>query len=155
MREQPGKGNKKPKNTDLRLAKPPPLPAYVTGEFKENKVEKKVGKEQKIATAADEAVANVKKLKEEIHGYLDIIYKHTGWNPSTLGAYLRNPDNFDKKDWEMIQQQKNEFLAEFNIPEEASEKMEYKKTTKETSKKKAKKKPKLSPGQRKGWLPVK
>lgn len=153
MREQPGKGNKKPKNTDLRLAKPPPLPAYVTGEFKENKEEK--SKEQKIATEADEATANVKKLEEEIRGYLDIIYKHTGLNPSTLGAYLKNPDNFDKKDWEMIQQQKSEFLAEFNIPEEASEMMEYKKTTKEKPVKKARKKPKLPPGQRKGWMPVK
>lgn len=147
MSESSQKKHKKLKDVDLRHAELPPLPAYVSNESKEEKTEYKGGKP---LSEAQKILKDVEKASETIRRQLDEMYEEMGLTPSSLKTYLEDPSNFDAKDWEFIQKNREELLSEFNIPEKLRATPVEKKSTLPISKKKRK-----SPGHRRGWLPLK
>ena len=89
----------------------------------------------------DEALRELETSLEDLRTRADEVYKATGLSREQLEEYSKNPDNFSKEEWDMLEQVRGELKG---IQSEADEAMSG--TAGETQKKARRK------GQRGKWM---
>lgn len=176
-----GKEAEKPKKSKaLKDTKPPPLPEYVTGKrraekgIQENDLSAlsnalSTPSPKKGELTVKEMMDNVHRMQAELEKKLDQVYEVTGWTPEYLSSYLSNPNNFNEKDWEWMNQERKALREKFQpnlegVPDFVLKKLSFvpKKEVKNSkgagSKKKSKGDEKIhkkTAGIRRNWIPMK
>lgn len=170
-----GKEAEKPKKSKtLKDAKPPPLPEYVTG-----KRRAAIGIQggdvsalsnpgpKKGELTVKEMMDNVYRMQGELERKLEQVYEVTGWTPEYLSSYLSNPNNFNDKDWEWMNQERKALKEKFQpnlegVPDFVLKKLSFgpKKADSKGSVNKKKSKgdekiQKKTAGFRRNWIPMK
>jgi hypothetical protein len=94
-----------------------------------------------------------KKKHDEITRQLNEVYQQTGVTQSYIESFLNNPSNFETKEWERIQRQRQALMKSFGLGAEIQQIKKEKKHAKPAESTRMKERRKTV-GARRKWIPM-
>lgn len=102
-------------------------------------------------TEIDAMMNKIRQMHDDIERKLDDVYQKTGMDPKKIKTLLDNPNNFNPRQWEAVQEQRKNYASQISPPGVEGAESPSQESTENLTVKERKSK---TIGSRRKWIPM-